>query len=93
MDKTVLANNIAQLSDETLECVRLLERATQIFTFDTETHDDLEEFIRIVKIKAIRIGNPRDKKDITDNIKRKEVYENWQTTNWFSDLCNSEQDI
>ena len=93
MDKSVLINNISQLSDETIYCLKLLDKATQIFTFDTETHEDLEAFMNMMKIKALRISNPRDKKDITNNIKRKEVYANWQTTETFNDFRDNQQDI
>lgn len=93
MDKQILANNILELSQETLECIKLLEKSTEVFLFDTETSEDLAEFLRIVKVKALRISNPKDKKDITKNIKRKEVYEKWQTTDWFSDLYNHQQAI
>ena len=93
MDKQVLANNIMELSQETLECIKLLEKSTEVFLFDTETSEDLQEFLRIIKIKALRIANPRDKKDITKNIKRKEVYEKWQTTEWFNDFYNNQQTI
>lgn len=90
MDMDILAVNIAQLSEETLECVKMIERGTEIFLFDTETSEDLEQFLKIIKIKALRIANPRDKKDITKNIKRKHVYENWQTTKWFNNICDNQ---
>lgn len=93
MDTEILAVNIAQLSSETIECVKMIERGTEIFLFDDETSEDLEKFLKIVKIKALRIANPRDKKDITKNIKRKHVYENWQTTDWFNNLCDNQQEL
>lgn len=89
MDDNILISNIVQLSDETLECIKMIERGTEIFLFDAETSEDLEQFLKILKIKAIRIANPRNKKDITKNIRRKQVYENWQTTDWFNSLCDN----
>ena len=93
MDKNILINNISQLGYETLECVKMIEKYGELFLFDTETHEDLQQFLRIMKIKALRISNPRDRKDITKNIRRKEVYEKWQTTNLFNDFCNNQQVI
>lgn len=80
MDKKQLAFNIEQLSDETIECLRLLRKGVELFQFDTETHEDLEEFMSLIRIKALRIKNPRNKKDITKNIIMKEV-EEWHTIN------------
>lgn len=79
MDKDILANNIEQLSMETIECLKLLQKGVDLFQFDNETNESLNEFMNMMRMKALRVSNPRDKKDINKNIKKKVVYEEWET--------------
>ena len=72
-----LINNIQELSEETLVCLKLLEREFQLFMFDEEDADELSRFISMMKLKAIRIANPRTSEDISKNIKRKAVKYEW----------------
>ena len=77
MNKELLENNILQLSEDTLECLKLIERSCELFTFDTETSEDMEAFVKMMRTKALRIANPRDIKDINKNIKKDVLYERW----------------
>lgn len=89
MDKEILINNISQLTDETLDCVKEIEKISILFPFDVEVQEDLEQFLRIVKLKAMRVANPRDKKDINNNIRRNHVYEKWQTTKIYNTISDN----
>lgn len=73
-------NNIQELSDDTLVCLKNLERAFELFMFDEEDAEELEQFISMMKLKAIRIANPRDINDINENIRKKAVKYEWHNS-------------
>ena len=75
MDK--LANDIKELSDETIVCIKELEKHFQLFRFDDTTNEQLEQFLSMMRLKATRIANPRNIHDIKDNIKMKALKHEW----------------
>ena len=77
-----LVNNIQELSDETLVCLKALEKEFQLFMFDEEDNEELTKFISMMRIKAIRIANPRNIDDVSKNIKRKAVKYEWDKSQY-----------
>lgn len=77
-----LINNIQELSEETLVCAKLLEKEFQLFMFDEEDAEELNQFISMMKVKAIRIANPRNIDDINKNIKKKAVKYEWDRSQY-----------
>lgn len=77
-----LANNIREISEETLVCLKVLEKEFQLFMFDEEDAEELSKFISMMKFKAIRIANPRNIDDINKNIKKKVVKHEWDKSQY-----------
>lgn len=75
MDK--IADDIKELSDDTMISIKELEKHFQLFRFDDNTNELLHEFLSMMKFKATRIANPRNIHDIKDNIKMKVLKNDW----------------
>lgn len=77
-----LVNNIHEISEETLICLKALEKEFQLFMFDEEDAEELSKFISMMKLKAIRIANPRNIDDINKNIRKKAVKYEWDRSQY-----------
>lgn len=80
MDK--IAHDIKELSDETIICIKELEKHFQLFRFDDTTNEQLAQFLSMMRLKATRIANPRNIHDIKDNIKMKVLKHEWDNSKY-----------
>lgn len=80
MDK--LANDIRELSEETIICIKELQKHFQLFRFDDTTNEQLAQFLSMMRLKATRIANPRNIHDIKDNIRMKVLKHEWDNSKY-----------
>lgn len=90
--ETPLADCIEQLGTYTGEVIKDMEMILNLFTLDNVSDGDLKSIINIMKIKSLRIRDPRNIDDINNNLRKKKVIDEWPTYRDYN-ICSNQQEL